>query len=107
MLSQKQSFLLSHREISSFTVITVISPFRYSELRYVPEHYPDLVYAHIRVVMTAVPFLKAIPHNSCVRIAQSDFFVRVHKFDAGRLAPFKENLCAMTENMQVDDAQRR
>ena len=35
------------------------------------------------------------------------FFVRVHKFDAGGLTPGKENLCAMTENMQADDVQRR
>ena len=34
-------------------------------------------------------------------------FVRVHKFDAGGLTPGKENLCAMTENMQADDVQRR
>ena len=34
------------------------------------------------------------------------FFVRVHKFDAGGLTPGKENLCAMTENMQADDVQR-
>ena len=42
----------------------------------------------------------------CVRYAVN-FSVRVHKFDAGGLAPGKENLCAMTENMQVDDVQRR
>ena len=42
----------------------------------------------------------------CVRYAVR-FFVRVHKFDAGGLTPGKENLCAMTENMQADDVQRR
>ena len=31
----------------------------------------------------------------------------MHKFDAGGLTPGKENLCAMTENMQADDVQRR
>ena len=42
----------------------------------------------------------------CVRYAVR-FFVRVHKFDAGGLTPGKENLCAMTGNMQADDVQRR
>ncbi|SDB31563.1 hypothetical protein SAMN02910317_01583 [Ruminococcaceae bacterium FB2012] len=42
----------------------------------------------------------------CVRY-EVRFFVRVHKFDAGGLAPGKENLCTMTENMQVYDVQRR
>ena len=41
----------------------------------------------------------------CVRY-EIRFFVRVHKFDAGGLTPGKENLCAMTENMQADDVQR-
>ena len=35
------------------------------------------------------------------------FLVRAHKFDTGGLTPGKENLCAMTENMQADDVQRR
>ena len=37
----------------------------------------------------------------CVRCAVG-FFVRVHRSDTGGLAPGKENLCTMTENMQAD-----
>ncbi len=33
------------------------------------------------------------------------FFVRLYKFDAGGLTPAKENLCKMTENMQVSAVQ--
>ncbi len=42
----------------------------------------------------------------CVR-CDVHFFVRLPKFDAGRLAPFKENLGNMTEKWQADDVQRR
>ena len=42
----------------------------------------------------------------CARCAVR-FFVRLPKFDAGRLTPFKENLGNMTENMQADSVQRR
>ena len=42
----------------------------------------------------------------CVRCAVQ-FFVRLPKFDAGWLAPVKENLGDMTENWQADDVQRR
>ncbi|MBR6045635.1 MAG: hypothetical protein IKP47_08380, partial [Ruminococcus sp.] len=53
--------------------------------------------------------LRAIPHNLCASVyatstgVEVQIFVRVHKFDAGGLTPGKENLCAMTENMQADD----
>ena len=35
------------------------------------------------------------------------FFVRLPKFDAGWLAPVKENVGDMTENWQADGVQRR
>ena len=50
-------------------------------------------------------FLGNTAQPLCVR-CEIRFFVRVHKFDAGGLTPGKENLCAMTENMQADDVQR-
>ncbi|HCD70317.1 MAG TPA: hypothetical protein DEQ68_06815 [Ruminococcaceae bacterium] len=35
--------------------------------------------------------------------SRSRFFVRLYKLSAGRLPPFKRNLCKLTEKMQVSE----
>ena len=63
--------------------------------------------------MQAHKYAWATPHDPCASVCatstgvEAQIFVRLPKFDAGGLAPGKENLCTMTEKVQADDVQRR